>query len=418
MSSSITADVAVLGAGIVGAAAAFRLAEAGASVVVLEAAAAPATGSTGKSAAGVRVQFSEAVNVELSWASIQEYRSFHELYGTGSGYDPLGYLFLVPAESATAHRASLALQRRLGVPVAELGPAEAQRLVPFADEGVALATFGSADGVIDPHAVTLAYLAMAKRHDARVLVDSPVRSAAWDGASWRLGVATDAPASPAVGATRPVTAARATGATGATLTLSAGMVVNATGAWAGEVAALAGLRVPVEPMLRSVYATAPLPEPHRYPLTVDVASGYYLRSEGRRVIMGRSNREQPPGFYEGVDHQDLERVVTFGTRRFPWLAELGLDLRASWWGYYEVTPDDQPIIGRMPPLAPGASAWLNACGFSGHGVQQAAMVGRLIAEEALRGKATSLEIAPLRYERFLDATGQFMAAPRRELNIV
>lgn len=427
MISDVTADVAIIGAGIVGAAAAFRLAEGGAKVVVLEAAAAPATGSTGKSAAGVRVQFSEAVNIELSWASIREYRAFQELYGASSGYDPLGYLFLVPEEHAAAHRASTDLQRRLGVPVAELGPEDAQALVPFAAEGVVLATFGSADGIIDPHAVTLAYLTMAKRHGARVFVDSPVRSAVWDGASWRLGVAAAARVSSALGATDPVASVAPVGATGpisatagvrAALTVSAGMVVNAAGAWAGEVAALAGLRVPVVPVLRSVYATAPLPEPHRYPLTVDVASGYYFRSEGRRVIMGRSNPEQPPGFFQGGDMQDLERVVTFGMARFPWLADAGLDRRASWWGYYEVTPDDQPVLGRMPPLAPGASAWLNACGFSGHGVQQAAMVGRLIAEEALRGKATALDITPLRYERFLDESGEYRATRRRELNIV
>ncbi|HNQ98557.1 MAG TPA: FAD-dependent oxidoreductase [Trueperaceae bacterium] len=405
MSSDATADVAVIGAGIVGAAAAFRLAEAGAGVIVLEAADAPATGSTGKSAAGVRVQFSEAVNVELSWASIQEYRAFHDLYGASSGYDPLGYLFLVPDEHAAAYRASVDLQRRLGAPVAELEPAEARTLVPFVADGVAMATFGSADGVIDPHAVTLTYLAMAKRHGARVLVGSPVRSAAWDGSAWRLGVAEAA-------------AGAASGPGHVSRTVSAGMVVNAAGAWAGDVAAQAGLRVPVVPMLRSIYATAPLSEPHRYPLTIDVASGYYLRSEGRRVIMGRSNLEQPPGFFEGVDMQDLERVAAFGMARFPWLAAVGLDRRASWWGYYEVTPDDQPIIGRMPPVAPGASDWLNACGFSGHGVQQAAMVGRLIAEEALRGSATSLDIAPLRYERFLGANGEFGAIGRRELNIV
>lgn len=405
MSSDVTADVAVIGAGIVGAAAAFRLAEAGAGVIVLEAADAPATGSTGKSAAGVRVQFSEAVNVELSWASIQEYRAFHDLYGAGSGYDPLGYLFLVPDEHAAAYRASVDLQRRLGAPVAELEPAEARRLVPFAADGVAMATFGNADGVIDPHAVTLTYLAMAKRHGARVHVGSPVRSAAWDGSAWRLGVA-------------EASAGAASGPGHVSRNVSAGMVVNAAGAWAGDVAALAGLRVPVVPMLRSIYATAPLPEPHRYPLTVDVASGYYLRSEGRRVIMGRSNLEQPPGFFEGVDMQDLARVAAFGMARFPWLAAAGLDRRASWWGYYEVTPDDQPIIGRMPPAAPGASDWLNACGFSGHGVQQAAMVGRLIAEEALRGSATSLDITQLRYERFLGANGEFGAVGRRELNIV
>ncbi len=391
----LTADAAVIGAGIVGAAVAFRLAAAGAKVVVLEAADAPATGSTGRSAAGVRVQFSEPINVLLSWESIQEYRDFEALYGRPSGYEPLGYLFLVPPAMADAHAAGLAVQRGLGAPVEELSLDAAQRLVPFATDGIALATFGSADGVVDPHAITMAYLAMARERGARVLLGSAVRGAAWDGAAWRLSV----PSAPLE-------------------VVSAGLVVNAAGAWSGEVAASAGLRVPVAPMLRSVYATAPLAAQHRYPLTIDSASGFYLRSEVRRVIMGRSNHEQPPGFFEGVDFADLERVLGFGLARFPWLAETSLDRRASWWGYYEVTPDENPIIGRMPPLAPGATAWLNACGFSGHGVQQAAMVGRLIAEEALEGRARSIDLGPLRYERFLGVSGEHVGAVRRERNIV
>lgn len=387
---SRVADVAVIGAGIIGAAVAFRLAQRGARVVVVEALPAPAGGSTGRSAAGVRVQFGRALNVLLSWESIKEYRDFESLYGQPSGYDPLGYLFLVPRAAAPSHLRALELQQSLGVPVEELTPALARRLVPFAfdHEATHTTTFGSADGVVDPHAITLAYLGMARGLGAEVMLEAPVVGAAFDGAAWRLSTPGE--------------------------TVTAAQVVCAAGAWSGGVASLAGLEVPVRPMLRSVYATAPLGRPHRYPLTIDMASGLYLRSEGPRVIFGRSNPEQAPGFFEGVDFADLDRVLGFGLERFPWLAGTRLDRRASWWGYYEVTPDESPVLGRMPGVAPGATAWLNASGFSGHGVQQAAMVGKLIAEEAVEGRVRTLDIDPFRFERFRGTA----PAAKRESHIV
>jgi sarcosine oxidase subunit beta len=82
--------------------------------------------------------------------------------------------------------------------------------------------------------------------------------------------------------------------------------------------------------------------------------------------------------------------------RFPWLEEITLDRRASWWGYYETTPDHSPVLGRPE----NAEGWVNACGFSGHGVQQAAAVGRVIAEEVALGRAESIDIDEFRIERF------------------
>src|SRR5690349_21496962 len=90
-------DALIIGAGIMGASCAFRLSERGVKVAVLEGQTSPAMGSTGRSAAGVRVQFTEEVNIRLSWESIQEYQHFHDLYGEDAGYRPIGYLFLVPS---------------------------------------------------------------------------------------------------------------------------------------------------------------------------------------------------------------------------------------------------------------------------------------------------------------------------------
>lgn len=365
-----TGDAIVIGAGIVGAAITFRLAERGLRVRVLEAADAPATGSTGRSAAGVRVQFGRELNVRLSWASIEEYRTFEERYGASSGYRPQGYLFLVPADRWPAHAEGVQLQRRLGVPVEELAPDEARRHLPFDVGGVHRATFGPADGVVDPHAIATTYLRRAREAGATVHLATPARSASRADGVWRVdtpGGAFEAP-----------------------------LVVNAAGAWAGRVAASAGLALPVEPLRRMVFVTGPTAHEHAYPLTIDVATGAYLRSEGRRLLFGRSNPDERPGFLEGVDWDWLEPTLEAALVRFPFLADAGLDRRASWWGYYEVTPDHDAILGRHPD----AEGWIDAAGFSGHGVQHAAMVGRLITEEALDGVARTLDLGPLRHERF------------------
>jgi len=380
--SSSTADALVIGAGIVGAAAAYRLAERGLRVRVLEASDAPATGSTGRSAAGVRVQFTSEINVRLSWAGIEEYRTFEERYGASSGYRPQGYLFLVPEHGWQRHAQGVALQREVGVPVEVLEPAAAGEHVPFDPDGVYRATYGPADGVVDPHAITTTYLQRARELGAGLHLDTPVRSAHRADGAWTLATPEGA--------------------------FEAPIVVNAAGAWAGRVAASAGLRLPVEPVRRMVFVTGPTSEAHAYPLTVDVASGVYLRSEGRRLLFGRSNPDEPPGFREGVDWDWLDVTLEAALPRFPFLERFGLDRRASWWGYYEVTPDHDAIVGRHPD----AEGWIDAAGFSGHGVQHAAMVGRLVAEEAVDGRATTLDLGPLRHGRFEQGSAA------REANIV
>jgi len=343
MSLKVKVDALIIGAGIMGTSCAFQLSERGLRVAVLEAQISPAMGSTGRSTAGVRVQFTEEVNIRLSWESIQEYQHFQDLYGEDAGYRPIGYLLLVPPERLVVHMASVRLQERIGVPVRVFSVEDAQQLVRFDPVNIACTTYGPADGVVDPHSITFTYLRLAKERGAEYLV-------------------------------------------------------NAAGAWAGKVARRAGLTVPVQPVRRMVYATVPTTWHHTYPLTIDLPSGFYLRSEGNRILFGRSNPGEPTGFTEGVDWDWFEPTIRVGSARFPWLAEVRLDHRACWWGYYEVTPDHNPILGRLP----AAENWVNVAGFSGHGVQQAPMVGRLIAEEIILGKAQSLNIDSLRIDRLFN----------------
>jgi len=376
--SSRRVDVVVIGAGIIGASCAFHLAERGLSVLVLEALQAPAEGSTGRSFASVRGQWADPLNVEISWRSIQTYRDFERLHGCDVGYRPTGYLFLVPQDRWQTHRASVKMQREHGVPVSELTPEAAQRHTPFETEGIAGATWGEADGVVDPQGVTMAYLGLARGLGAEVAVMQAVTSvvARPDG-GWRVGTSD--------------------------LEVEATTVVNAAGGWSREVAALAGIDVPVDHVRRSIFSTASSTDPKRYPMTIDMGSGAFLRSEGDRLLFGMARQDEPLGFVNTLDWDWVETVLETACRRFPWLADLPLDRSASWAGTYEVTADDLPVLGANP----AATGWLDACGFSGHGVMQAPEIGRLVTEEVVDGRVHSLDIGPLRHGRFAqDAADQ------------
>lgn len=365
-----TTDVVVIGAGINGASCAAHLTERGLSVTVLEREAAPAMGSTGKSAAGVRVQFTTEANIRLSLYSLPVYRDFAERTGHDIGYQDIGYLLLVPHDRWATHRASVDLQHRLGAPVEVLSPDDAQRLVPFSTEGVAAATFGPWDGVIDPHMACLAWVSMAREGGAVFRTGERVTGIDRQGDGW------------------DVTTDRGR--------LSAGVVVNAAGAWSGDVGRMAGLDVPVGPKRIQIFLSAPVDDDRTYPLTIDLATGVYLRSEGDRVLFGLDNLTQPFGYTEGVDPEWLEHVLLTGVERFPWWEEMGVDVAASWWGYYGVSPDNSPIIGRHPD----AAGWIDACGFSGHGIMHAPATGIAVAETIVDGAPSTVDVTHFRHDRF------------------
>lgn len=368
-----TVDALVIGTGAIGASATYHLAQAGLRVLAVDQFEGPAEGSTGRCFASVRGQWADSLNIEVSWRSIQAFRRFPEEHGLDVGYVPSGYLFLLPERAWGAALAAVDLQRAHGVPVEVIDVAAAQQITPFEPDGVHGVTWGPADGSVDPHGLTSTYLTLARRHGAEVRYRRPVTSVRRAGASLVVTAGEDE--------------------------IHAGLVVNAAGGWSGEVAALAGLEVPVVHSRRNIFASATGALDRRVPMTVDLASGVYLRSEGERLLFGGPPSPRHLGYSTEVDWPWMEELLLRGVPRFPWLADLPLDRTACWAGTYEMSADTQGILGRHPDLP----AWYDACGFSGHGFMQAPELGRLVAEDVLDGDITSLDVSALRIERFADA---------------
>jgi sarcosine oxidase subunit beta len=370
---SSTADVVVVGGGVVGASTAYHLAASGVEhVVLLERADAVATGSTGACAGGFRHQFSSRINIELSIASVPMILGFTQEHGLPLDVVQDGYLFLVRNEHDwDEFRAGAELQRSLGIETQLLTPDEAAEIAPgIAIDDVVGATFCADDGIADPSGLTQGYATLARRAGADLRLGVEV-----------VAIETDGDA---------VTAVRTVEGSIATRT-----VVNAAGPWAGTLAATAGVSLPLEPIPRMVVTTGPFPgAPARRTLVIDAATTYYFHKEGDGVLTGMGGRDERPSFGTNVDLRFIEEeLLPTAMRVFPPIEHAGL--ARMWAGLYEMTPDRHPIIGESP-----VRGLFLANGFSGHGFQHAPIVGKLVAELVVEGRARTVDISSLGLDRF------------------
>ena len=377
-----SADVVVVGGGVIGTSVAFHLAEAGVDVCLLERDQL-ASGSTSRAAGGFRAQFSDPLNIAIGLRSIEAFTRFGERPGAEIDLHQVGYLFLLDREQdVAAFESSIALQNELGVPSRFVDLAEVRELCPLAGlDGVLAAAYCALDGHASPEAVVQGYAAGARAHGASVLTGCALTNVLLDHSEIRR-----------------VETSRGT--------IETGVVVCAAGVWSPEVARTAGVQLPVVPYLREVGFTGPTPGlPERIPLTVDFSTGLYFHREGPGLLFGMADPEQPAGLDAPADPAWLERVMEVAERRLPTLLDMGI--AGGWKGHYEVTPDHNALVGESP----AASRFLYATGFSGHGFLQGPAVGEIVRDLIL-GETPFVDITPLSVDRFA------RSVPRPEHNVI
>jgi glycine/D-amino acid oxidase-like deaminating enzyme len=389
------ADVLVIGGAIIGSAVATFLAarpDFDGRIVVVERDPTYRTSSTTLSAASIRLQFSTPLNIEISRFGLEVVRHperFLAVDGEVPEVDFVenGYLFLATDAGLATLEHNHAVQRALDVPVALLTPAELRQRFPWihADD-LAGASLGLADeGWFDAYALLQGFRRRARSLGVKELVGEVI------------GVELEGDRAAAV---RLADGSR----------IETDWVVNAAGPWAAEVAAMAGIALPVRPRKRFVYHVEAPISLGAAPLTID-PSGVYFRPEGPTYLTGYSPQGDDP------DPDTLDLIVDrsrFESHVWPALAHRvpafdQLRLLDAWAGLYEVnTLDHNAIVGPHPRVR----NLLFANGFSGHGLQQAPAVGRGLAEWIAAGRYESLDLSPLGYERI--ERGE----PITELNVV
>jgi len=367
-----TAEVVIIGGGVMGASAAYHLAKRGAkNVVLLEKENFFGQGATGRCAGGVRYQFSTEINVKLSLQSLPMIERFKEETGQEVSYSQCGYLLIATNEKdAATFKRNVQLQNRLGVPTQFLSGDEVRARLPLMKFGDALAgTFNQKDGTVDPNGVVMGYINAAQKLGAKAISGIEVTGITVNGGEVR-----DVRTSQGVIATRAV--------------------LNAAGPWSALIGKMAGIEIPVVPLRRQMFTTTPLKEvPHDFPFVIDFAKSLYFHREGEGLLIGMSNQDEKPGFDQNVD-EDFELVILeAAVERMPLIEKAR---RASHWaGLYEVTPDAHPIYGGTE-----VKGFYLCTGFSGHGFMHGPISGKLMSEFMLDGKFSSVDVSMLDLKRF------------------
>lgn len=369
-------DVAIIGGGIVGCASAYYLRQRGADVTLFEKGPI-GNGSTERSVGGIRCQFTTPINVKLSKASVDVWDRFESTFDVDIQYRRNGYLFVARSEeTAELFEATVEMQNRLGVSTELLDSNEIEDRFPYLRaETCTAGTFHAGDGFADPHLALQGFATKAREIGVDIRTKTPVTDVIRDGGSVSGVVTNDE-------------------------RIQVDYVVNAAGPWAGRVATLADISLPVSARRRQVLVAEPDGDfPDAAPLTIDLDTGVYFRPErGESVLAGghfdEEDPEQDPDGY--AKSTDLEWITTVLDRASEASFVFGPEtsVKRGWAGLYAVTPDHHPVLEETIP------GFINAIGFSGHGFQQAPATGQIVTELVFDGKASLMDIGPLSSERF------------------
>lgn len=376
-----TAEIVIVGGGVIGCATAYHLAKLGVKDIVVLEKDYLASGSTGRCGAGVRQQWGLKMNVLLARESIKAFENLNEELDTGFDieFKQQGYLMLAyTAKMVEQYKKNVELQRSLGVEANFIGPDEAKEIVPYLNtEGLLAATFCGKDGHINPFTTTNSYAAAARRLGVKIYTGVAV-----------TGIAVEK------------------GKIAAVLTnqgrITTGKVLNAAGGYSKEVGAMAGVEIPTYPERHQILVTEPV-APVQGPMVISLHHNIYCQQTPHgSFIMGFGDPKELKEHVISSTWNFMEEMAGKILAVLPPLAQLRVV--RQWAGSYNISPDAQPILGE----APGVPGFYNAVGFSGHGFMLAPVTAKLMAE-LICGQQPHLDIAPLSLERF--AKGELIQEP-------
>ena len=362
------ADAVVIGGGIIGMSVAYHLAQARfGQIVLVEKEALPGAGATSKAAGGIRAQFNNKVNIQMSMLSERMFERFESDTGHAALFDQVGYMFLLEDDDDVAtFTKAFNLQKSLGLEVEMLEPDQIGQYAPHVRvDDIKKATFCKDDGLGDPHEFLMGYEKAARSLGVEMKYDAEVTGIDRNGDK--------------------ITKVKTK--QGEIITP---VVVNC----AGPHAKLVGADVKVEPIRRQIVTTGELSfiQPF-FPMVVDVKSGLYCHKESKGLLMGWADRAVKPGFDISVDPDYTDAILEKALDRIPQLEEA--EIANQWAGLYETTPDHLAIIGWEPSV----EGMFHVTGFSGHGFMHAPAAG-LVAAEILSGKEPSVDVSALSPKRF------------------
>lgn len=367
-----TAEVVIIGGGVSGVAIAWNLACKGVKDIVILEKNTVCSGATGRCGAGIRMQWGTERNCRLSKMSSEFFENANELleYDRDVEFNQGGYLIVAGNEKENElFKRNVALQNSLGIPTVHLTPQEAKEIVPHMDETkVVGATFCQKDGHLNPFNTTEAYQRAAERLGVKIY--KKTKATGIDVQDGKIvGVETDKGY------------------------ISTPLVINCAGGWSKEVAAMAGVDLPVYSERHQILITEPV-EHMQDPMFMGFSLNIYIQQVPHgSFIMGRSDPTEPRDLRQTSSWQFLQEMIKTCTDLLPPLKKL--NLVRQWAGLYNMTEDAQPIYGK----AEGVDGFWLACGYSGHGFMLAPATGLLMSEMIL-GEPLTIDISNLDMGRF------------------
>ena len=379
-----SADVVIIGGGVMGCSILYNLARLGVPNCLLVERDVLGSGSTGRSQAICRMHYSNPVTATMAWESLKVMSNFDEMIGGASGFVKTGYLVVVEPIDRPGLERNIAMQQDLGITTGLVTADEVKEFAPMLNIGESEAlAYEPESGYADPYQVTTSYAARAREMGAQIQLRNPATGIEIAG-----------------GRVQAVLTAQGR--------LETPVAVVASGPWSRQVMANVGVDLPLHAVRHQVATLSrPLDQIPDHPIVGDIAQSFSFRPDAANMtLVGFGEEEvEVDSYNQGVDMAEIPEILGKLAHRMPAMSESYF--RGGWSGLFTVTPDWHPILDRVP----GVEGLFCAVGFSGHGFKLSPMIGLTMAELITQGSATSIDITPLRFSRF--AEGDLMTSSYR-----